>query len=112
MPSKAYSFGTTEEKIDEEPDRTTLIIQNIHGSNYLYVSDQQGMALSDGTRISPGGHRDIKKALGEEPEKAWYVVASGANTTTRIFVDYGDYPKVEGITVTPAPTPPPDRISI
>jgi len=112
MPSKAYSFGTTEQTIKAEKDRTVLIIQNIHGTQDLYVSDDKGMALAEGMRISPNGSFDCKKAWGMEPEKAWHVVASGAATTARIYVDYGDYPKVEGITVTPAPTPPPDRVSI
>jgi len=107
MPVKAYSFGTTEDKIGAEPTRTVLLIENIHGTNYLYVSDQAGMALSDGLRINPGGSLAFKKAHGEEPEKAWWIVASGAGTTTRIFVDYGDYPKIEGLVIeTPTPTPP------
>jgi hypothetical protein len=94
LPSKAYSFGVTEEKIGAEPDRTVLIIQNIHATQNLFVSDDSGQALSDGVRITPNGSFDCKKALGMEPEKAWYVVASGAGTTTRIYTDYGDYPKV------------------
>jgi len=94
LPTKAYSFGTTEETIGREDNRTTFSIQNIHAANYLYISDLKNMALSDGQRISPGGVFIVKKALGEEPEKAWYVVASAANTTARIFTDYSDYPQV------------------
>lgn len=110
MPVKAYSFGITEQKIGREDNRTVLSIQNIHGANYLYVSDQKGMALSEGQRISPNGVFLVKRALGEEPEKAYFVVASGANTTARIFVDYGDYPIVRvrnGISPSPGPGPTP-----
>lgn len=94
MPSKGYSFGTTEEKIGEENNRTVITFQNIHAANYLYVSDTAGRALSDGVRISPSGSFTVKKADGEEPEKAFFVVASAANTTARIYTEYNDYPFV------------------
>ncbi len=106
MPTKDYSFGTTEETIGREDSRTVLMIQNIHATNYLYVSDLKGGALNSGIRISPGGHITFKKASGEEPEKAYHVVASGADTTTRIFVDYGDYPSVDIRGIVPEAIPP------
>lgn len=97
MPSKGYSFGTTEEKVGEESNRTVITFQNIHAANYLYVSDTAGRALSDGVRISPGGSFTVKKADGEEPQKAFYVVASAAATTARIYTEYDDYPFVHVI---------------
>lgn len=107
MPSKAYNFGTTEQTIVAEYTRTFLSIQNIHGTNNLFVSDQKGMALAEGQRISPNGILIIRRALGEEPQKDWHVVASGANTTARIQVDYADYPLVIANIGTPQLPPPP-----
>lgn len=109
MPSKGYSFGTTEEKVGEEPNRTVITFQNIHAANYLYVSDTAGRSLSDGVRISPNGSFTVKKADGEEPQKAFFVVASAANTTARIYTEYDDYPFVHVVsyptegTTTPFP---------
>jgi len=104
MPSKGYSFGTTEEKIGEEPNRTVITFQNIHAANYLYVSDTAGRALSDGVRINPSGSFSVKKADGEEPEKAFFVVASAANTTARIYTEYDDYPFVHVVSYPTAPS--------
>jgi len=64
------------------------------------------MAKSSCLRLSPNGSFTVKKALGEEPEKAYFVVASGANTTARVFVDYGDYPEVRLRNGAPTPAPP------
>jgi len=113
LPSKGYSFGTTEEKIGEETNRTVITFQNIDAANYLYVSDTAGRALSDGVRINPSGSFTVRKADGEEPEKAFFVVASAANTTARIYTEYDDYPFVHVVsyptegTSTPIPTTPP-----
>lgn len=95
MPNKAYSFGTTEDKVAREPNRTTFILQNIDPLDYLYISDTSMRALSDGLRISPGGSFEQKKADGQEPEKAWYIVGSAAGVAARIFTDYSDYPLVD-----------------
>jgi len=104
MPSKGYSFGTTEEKIGEETNRTVITFQNIHAVNYLYVSDTAGRALSDGVRINPSGSFTVKKADGEEPEKAFFVVASAANTTARIYTEYDDYPFVHVVSYPTEPS--------
>ena len=105
MPNKSYSFGTTEDKVAREPNRTTFILQNVDAADDLYVADTSGRALSDGLRITPGGVFEQKKADGQEPEKAWYIIGSAAGVDARIFTDYADYPKVETFPQTGAPAP-------
>jgi len=92
MPTRVLSVGTAEHTIDPNPQRTVLVIQNLDTTltDYLYVSDEPGRAAVTGTRIAAGGGSiTLRRVHGEEPEKAWHIIATTATTPVRVMELFG-----------------------
>lgn len=98
MPTKVLSVGTTEaEAVEYNDRRTALTIQNLHASNVVYVTDSSGQAsvsgLALGTQYSS---ITLRRSEGYEPQKQWFVYASGASTPVRILEMFGELPTEPG----------------
>lgn len=75
--------------MEANPARTVLLIVNTHGAQILYVSDESSVTATDGIPIRSNGNLVMEKALGWEPGKKWYVIASGAATTGVVYEAFG-----------------------
>jgi hypothetical protein len=111
LAQKAVIVGTTPTKYLAEAERTVLIIQNMDTTltDYIYFGHDYNVAVH-GIRISgQGGSLTLRKSMGEEPEKAFYLVATTASTPVRLTSLYGKVEKVE-VEVTYPETPPPGQM--
>ena len=78
------SVGTTAtEIVVASPRRLSLIVQNLHASNTLYILPaSEGVTSTKGIRIAAGGFRSF--TLREDfilPSLSWWAVASASSTT-------------------------------
>ena len=90
MPTHLLVVGNTEatgQTIPSDAQRTVLIIQNLDtvaGTDWLYFSDQAGQVAATGIRIAPlGGIVTLRRTHGEEPHKAFRLVAATAACPVR-----------------------------
>lgn len=97
MPTRIIAVGNTEATgvtIEADPQRTVLIVQNLDtvaGTDYLWMSDEKGQVLLTGVVINPvGGSLTLRRTMGEEPEKTWYLVASTAACPVRVMSLFGE----------------------
>lgn len=97
MPTRVIAVGNTEATgvtIEADPQRTVLIVQNLDtvaGTDYLYVSDQTGQVATTGVQVAPvGGSLTLRRTHGEEPEKAWRLVAATAACPVRVMELFGE----------------------
>ena len=81
------SVGTSvAELVIASPRRLSLIVQNLHSSNSLYIlPSDEAVSSTRGLRIAAGGFRSF--TLREDfilPSLSWWAIASGASTS--VFV--------------------------
>ena len=92
MPTSVYSVGTGQTTILADAQRTVLVIQNVDttGTDYLYVSDSSGQGATTGIRLNGGGSSiTLRRCRGEQPEKAWYLIAATVATPIRVMTLFG-----------------------
>ena len=92
MPTTLYTVGTTQTTISADAQRTVLVIQNVDtiGTDYIYVSDSSGQGATTGIRLSgQGSSITLRRCRGEQPEKAWYLIAATAATPVRVMSLFG-----------------------
>lgn len=105
MPTYTYSVGTTQQAITVQDDRrTVLVINNIHATQTLTITDNLGS--TSGIVIAAGGSLTLRKLFGEEPNKVYYATGSAAATTCRTLELYGDIPVEREIISLPNPQTP------
>lgn len=109
MPTRVQVVGNTEATgytIEADAQRTVLVVQNLDtvaGTDYLYVSDQTGQVAATGVQIAPvGGSLTLRRTHGEQPHKAFRLVAATAGCPVRIMELYG----VVTVVVEPMPEEP------
>lgn len=97
MPTRVIAVGNTEATgvtIEADPQRTVLVVQNLDtvaGTDYLFISDQAGQVITTGVEIAPvGGSLTLRRTHGEQPEKAWRLVAATAGCPVRLMELMGE----------------------
>jgi len=97
MPTRLYVVGNVEATptiIEADPQRTVLIVQNLDtvaGTDYLYMGDERGEVTIQGVQIAPvGGSLTLRRTMGEEPEKTWYLVSATAACPVRVMTLMGE----------------------
>ena len=97
MPTRVVAVGNTEAtgvRIEADPQRTVLIVQNLDtvaGTDYLFMSDERGQVAATGVQIAPvGGSLTLRRTMGEEPEKTWYLVSATAACPVRVMTLFGE----------------------
>jgi len=109
MPTRVLAVGISEATptvIQADDRRTVLIVQNLDtvaGTDFLYLSDERGNVSTTGIRISPvGGSVTLRRSMGEEPEKTFYLVAVTAACPVRVMELYG-VPSIIEVRITREP---------
>lgn len=97
MPTRVVVVGVSEYTptvIAADPQRTVLVVQNLDtvtGTDYLYMGDEKGRVATTGVQIAPlGGSLTLRRTMGEEPEKTWYLVSSTAACPVRVMELFGE----------------------
>ncbi len=74
------SVGTSAAVISAAKGRRSIIVQNVHASQILYVGDDDQVTASNGLRVSSGASLTLEGFTG-----VLYGIASGASTDVRYF---------------------------
>lgn len=99
------SIGTSQTDIvNYDEHRSVLNLANLDRVNIIYVSDETGVTTSNGFPIFPRMVVSLIKLLGDEPEKAYYGVASVASTLAH-WSQYGDVPVTPDVEEDPQAPP-------
>lgn len=106
MPTTTLAIGVAETRIDKDDERTVLIIQKMVAANILFIYDESGVIYTSGGALAAQyASLTLRKSEGEHPEKAWYLMASGAATTTNVIELYGQ-PSIVEVRITKEPEEP------
>lgn len=92
MPARErLSVSTTAETLFEaDPRRTYFLIINTHATQIAYIDSEAGVTATRGIPINANyGSYECVRGSGSEPEKKWYVIASGAATNVFRFEAFG-----------------------
>lgn len=95
------SIGTTQTPVVRyDKQRTVLNLANLDVVNIIYISDEGGITTSSGFPLFPRMVVSLMSLFGDEPEKAYYGVASIASTLAH-WSQYGDVPLVRDVEADP-----------
>jgi hypothetical protein len=79
--NSAVSIGTSAAQIvDGTSMRRSVVVQNAHASNVLYVGANSSVTTSNGIKIAAGDSISFNDYVG-----TLYGIASGASTDVRVF---------------------------
>lgn len=96
MPVKTVDVSTTELVLVEANDkRTVLAIANAHDTQLAYITDEQG-AETDGFIIFSKAYISLDRGEGFEPEKKYWVYASGASTIVHVLEQFQKFKEKPG----------------
>lgn len=108
MPTKVLAVTAVEQRaVEQNEARTLIVVVNTSGAETAYLSDENGMSLTEGIPIGPGMALELSKRLGYDTDKPWYIVGSG-NLNARITEGFAEvsFPPPSS---TP-PSSPPERV--
>lgn len=85
--------GTTAERgVEPNKDRTSLVIYNNSTTATVFYGSDTSLSTDDGVPIAPKTGFAFSTETGDNPEMAYYLVSTGADTDVRVGEGFAPKP--------------------
>ncbi len=92
MPSRAVTVGTAPTQLlPYNPKRTSVAIFN-EDTAAVFIGEDQGGLLDQGSPIQAGGAISLVRALGDSPQDILFGISSAGGADVRVLEQFGELP--------------------